>query len=84
MKYEQATFRLLIDHIVQVEVSIKGCDYDRQHATPGALLDAARTMDRIARAVRRIQQQLDHDRGKRAVSDQWKSEAAAASQEPAP
>jgi len=84
MKYEQATFRLLIDNLVQVEVSIKGCDHDRQHATVSALRDAARTADRIARAVQKIQRDLDHTRGKRAVRDQWKSEAAAARQEPVP
>jgi hypothetical protein len=66
MNYQSATFRILVDGMVQVEVSIRGCSRDSEAVTPMQLRDAGRTMDRIGRAVKRIQRQLDHERGKRA------------------
>jgi hypothetical protein len=67
MKYENATFRILVDGKVQIEVSIKGCADERESVFPHQLGDTARLMARIAKALRRIEQQEDHERGKRAA-----------------
>lgn len=66
MQYEQATFRILIDGLVQVEVSISGNKSSQHSATPEQLSDAATTMRRIGRAIQKIQRVNDRERGRRA------------------
>jgi hypothetical protein len=56
MKYEQATWRIRVSARSYIEVSIKGCDSDRESADSLDVLHAARVLADVARAIGRIAQ----------------------------
>ena len=54
MRYEQATFRILIGNHVEVEISIKGCPNAHAQVLPWQLGGVADVCARLTKAIDRI------------------------------
>jgi hypothetical protein len=54
MSYSTATWRIRISKQTFIEVSVKGCDHDRQSVEAGEVLRAASILKDLCRAIDRV------------------------------
>lgn len=55
MKYQQATWRIRVAKNTYVEVSVKGCDDERNLADASDVIRSAKVLSEVGQAIRRIE-----------------------------